>query len=78
MFIDYLINLLGTVYKVPGTIDPDKSFVDLEVDSLSLAELGAQLEDELGVEVAEEDLSSLTTVSELARLLESRGADIPA
>ncbi|WP_086770654.1 acyl carrier protein [Streptomyces bobili] len=78
MFIDYLINLLGTVYKVPGTIDPDRSFVDLEVDSLSLAELGAQLEDELGVEVAEEDLSSLTTVSELARLLESRGADIPA
>ncbi|GGW82967.1 MULTISPECIES: acyl carrier protein [Streptomyces] len=78
MFIDYLINLLGTVYKVPGTIDPDKSFVDLEVDSLSLAELGAQLEDELGVEVAEEDLGSLTTVSELARLLESRGADIPA
>jgi acyl carrier protein len=78
VFIDYLINLLGTVYKVPGTIDPDKSFVDLEVDSLSLAELGAQLEDELGVEVAEEDLSSLTTVSELARLLESRGADIPA
>jgi acyl carrier protein len=78
VFIDYLINLLGTVYKVPGTIDPDRSFVDLEVDSLSLAELGAQLEDELGVEVAEEDLSSLTTVSELARLLESRGADIPA
>lgn len=78
MFIDYLINLLGTVYKVPGTIDPDKSFVDLEVDSLSLAELGAQLEDELGVEVAEEDLGSLTTVSELARLLESCGADIPA
>jgi acyl carrier protein len=78
VFIDYRINLLGTVYKVPGTIDPDKSFVDLEVDSLSLAELGAQLEDELGVEVAEEDLSSLTTVSELARLLESRGADIPA
>ncbi|WP_217239268.1 acyl carrier protein [Streptomyces sp. AC555_RSS877] len=78
MFIEYLINLLGTVYKVPGTIDPDKSFVDLEVDSLSLAELGAHLEDELGVEVAEEELSSLTTVSELAKLLESRGADIPA
>ncbi|MGW8767438.1 acyl carrier protein [Streptomyces sp. NPDC055815] len=78
MFIEYLTNLLGAVYKVPGTIDPEKSFLELEVDSLSLAELGAQLADDLGIEVAEEDLSSTTTVAELAGLLESRGADIPA
>ncbi|WAX77127.1 acyl carrier protein [Streptomyces sp. KMM 9044] len=54
MFIEYLTNLLGNVYKVPGTIDPEKSFLDLKVDSLSLAELGAQLTDDLGIEVAEE------------------------
>ncbi|RLV70621.1 hypothetical protein STAN_6150 [Streptomyces sp. CBMAI 2042] len=77
VFAEYLTNLLGTMYKVPGTIDPDKSFLHLEVDSLSLAELGAQLSD-LGVEVAEEDLGSGTAVAELAAILESRGAGIPA
>ncbi|MEV0126715.1 acyl carrier protein [Streptomyces sp. NPDC050703] len=78
MFVNYLTTLLGTVYKVPGEIDPDKTFLELEVDSLSLAELGAHLEDELGVVVEEAELSNLTTVTELAGILQSRGADIPA
>ncbi|GAA5041111.1 acyl carrier protein [Streptomyces similanensis] len=78
MFVEYLTTLLSTVYKVPGVIDPDKSFTELEVDSLSLAELGAQLEDEFGIAVDEDELTGLTTVTELAGLLQSRGADIPA
>ncbi|MBD0423930.1 acyl carrier protein [Streptomyces sp. TRM S81-3] len=78
MFIAYLTTLLSTAYKVPGEIDPQKSFMELDVDSLSLAELGAHLEDELGVSVEEEELSAVTTVAELAELLEARGAVIPA
>ncbi|MEW2615876.1 acyl carrier protein [Streptomyces sp. NPDC047880] len=78
MFIDYLTTLLGTVYKVPGVIDPDKSFTELDVDSLSLAELGAHLEEELGVTVEEEELTGSTTVTELAGLLDARGAVVPA
>ncbi|MDH6217845.1 acyl carrier protein [Streptomyces pseudovenezuelae] len=78
MYVTYLTTILNTVYKVPGTIDPENSFMELGVDSLSLAELGAHLEDELGVTVDEEDLSAVTTVSGLAVLLESRGAVIPA
>ncbi|MFJ8335907.1 acyl carrier protein [Streptomyces sp. NPDC094437] len=78
MFIAYLTELLRTAYKVPGEIDPQRSFLELDVDSLSLAELGAQLEDELGVTVEEEELSAVTTVAQLAALLEARGAVVPA
>jgi acyl carrier protein len=78
VFIDYLTTLLGTVYKVPGVIDPAKSFAELEVDSLSLAELGAHLEEELGVTVDEEELTGSTTVTGLAGLLQARGAVVPA
>ncbi|MFJ4574924.1 acyl carrier protein [Streptomyces sp. NPDC098085] len=78
MFVDYLSTILGTAYKVPGTIEPTRSFQELEVDSLSLAELGAQLEEDLGVTIEEEDLTSETTVAELAELLETSGAVVPA
>ncbi|MZF85526.1 acyl carrier protein [Streptomyces sp. SID5643] len=78
MIADYLATILGTVYKVPGVIEPTMSFQQLELDSLSLAELGAQLEDDLGVTVEEEDLAPTTTVAELAELLEAQGAVVPA
>ncbi|MDX3310851.1 acyl carrier protein [Streptomyces sp. NPDC054884] len=78
MIADYLATILGTVYKVPGVIEPTMSFQDLEIDSLSLAELGAQLEDDLGVTVEEENLAPTTTVAELVELLEAQGAVVPA
>ncbi|MFC9132791.1 acyl carrier protein [Streptomyces sp. NPDC057099] len=78
MFVDYLSTILTTVHKVPGPVDPEKSFQELDVDSLSLAELGAQLEDEFEVTIDEEELTPSTTVAELAVLLESGGAVLPA
>lgn len=78
MFVDYLIDLLGRVYQVPGTITPTMSFQELEVDSLSLAELGAQLEEDFGVSIDEEQLTADTTVADLAGQLEASGAVLPA
>lgn len=78
MFDKYLIELLGRVYQVPGTIEPTMSFQELEVDSLSLAELGAQLEEDFGISIDEEKLTADTTVADLARLLEAGGAVLPA
>ncbi|ANP50429.1 acyl carrier protein [Streptomyces griseochromogenes] len=78
MFVPYLSDLLEKSYKVPAPIDPDKSFQELEVDSLSLAELGAHLEDELDVTIDEEELTPATTVTALAGLLEARGAVLTA
>ncbi|MFD4504886.1 acyl carrier protein [Streptomyces sp. NPDC058457] len=54
------------------------TFAELELDSLSLAELGAQLEDDLGVTVDEDNLTPRTTVADIAALLEAQGAVLPA
>ncbi|MFE5093333.1 acyl carrier protein [Streptomyces sp. NPDC056638] len=78
MFVDYLRTILSTVYRVSGTIEPTMTFEELALDSLSLAELGAQLEDDLGVTIDEESLSAETTVAEVAAILEAQGAVLPA
>lgn len=78
VFVAYLTDVLATTFKVPTPIDPTKSFQQLEVDSLSLAELGAQLEDEFGVTVEEEELEPATTVLQVAEFLEARGAVLSA
>lgn len=47
----------------PDDVQEDKSFVeDLHVDSLSLVEYTMDLEDALGIELPEEELSGLTTI----------------
>ena len=44
-------------------VQEDKSFVDdLKVDSLSLVEYTMELEDSLGVELPEEELTDLKTI----------------
>ena len=44
-------------------VQEDKSFVaDLEVDSLSLVEFTMELEDTLGVELPEEELTDVKTI----------------
>lgn len=54
------------------------TFEELELDSLAPAELGAQLEEDRGVTVDEENLTSTTTVADIAALLEVQGAVVPA
>jgi acyl carrier protein len=75
---DYLCTILSTTYQVSGSIEPTMTFEELELDSLALAELGAQLEDNLSVTVDEENLIATTTVADLAALLEAQGAVVPA
>ncbi|MEY9850025.1 acyl carrier protein [Streptacidiphilus sp. MAP5-3] len=75
---DYLCTILSTTYQVSGTIEPTMTCRELELDSLSLAELGAQLEEDLGVTVDEDNLTSTTTVADIAALLEAQGAVVPA
>ena len=44
-------------------VQEDKSFVeDLDVDSLSLVEYTMELEDAFGIELAEEELTGITTI----------------
>lgn len=47
----------------PDAVQEDKSFVaDLDVDSLSLVEYAMELEDALGIELAEDELSDIQTI----------------
>ncbi len=54
----------------PDDLQEDKSFVhDLEVDSLSLVEYTMDLEDALGIELPEEELTDLTTIGAFLDLI---------
>ena len=54
----------------PEDLQEDKSFVhDLDVDSLSLVEYTMDLEDALGIELPEEELSDLATIGAFLDLI---------
>jgi acyl carrier protein len=74
MMYDYLRNLLEETFRVNGEIEPEKSFDDLEVDSLTTAEICAALEDDLKVTIDDKDVTQQTTLAELVELLERNGA----
>ncbi|MBQ9162578.1 MAG: acyl carrier protein [Clostridia bacterium] len=54
----------------PDGISPDTSFMELGLDSLDIAELIMQIEDELGVTV--EVSPALNTIAKLAAHIESK------
>ncbi|MFE7115629.1 acyl carrier protein [Streptomyces sp. NPDC057654] len=61
----------------PARSTPEKSFVDdLDVDSLSIYEIGMTTQDRFGVEVPDEDMRGLRTVGDLVAYI--RGAGITA
>ncbi len=54
-------------------VQEDKSFVDdLQVDSLSLVEYTMELEDALGIELPEEELTDLKTIGEFLDVIMSK------
>ncbi|MFD8491832.1 acyl carrier protein [Amycolatopsis sp. NPDC059657] len=54
-------------------IKAEKYFADdLDIDSLGLVEIGATIEDDLGVEIPDEELAELTTVGAVTDFVESR------
>ncbi|MFI1524024.1 acyl carrier protein [Kitasatospora cineracea] len=73
----YLADLLSSTYQIPVPVDPTATFEELGLDSLSLAELGAHLQDRLGLELAEGEVSASTSVDSLADLLAGKGVEVP-
>ncbi len=65
--------------KVPGaeTAEMTTQWSELDVDSLDLVELVKALEDEYGIQIADEELKPIATVGDAVRLtlrLSSEGA----
>lgn len=74
---EYLVGQLATTFKVNQEMNPDQSFKELGLDSLTVAEIGAALQETLGVEVADEELTEATKLGALADLLKAKGAVVP-
>jgi len=75
MIFEKLVALIAEQFNVDvdsGTMDT--SFVDdLNADSVDLMDLSVALEEEFGIEeMADEDVSSIATVGDVVRFLQSR------
>jgi acyl carrier protein len=64
--------VVASVLRVPApSVEPTARLVDLaELDSLSLAEIAAALDEEFAVRVPGDDLTAVQTVAELAAVVE--------
>lgn len=71
MIFEKLAALLAEQFSVEAdSITMETTFEDLGADSLDIVELSMALEEEFGVEeLAEEDLSNISTVADLVRYL---------
>ena len=74
MIFEKIAALLAEQFSVDvDSITMDTSFEDLGADSLDIVELSMALEEEFGVEEMEEDdLSGVSTVSDLVRYLKGK------
>ena len=74
MIFERIAALLAEQFSVDvDSITMDTSFEDLGADSLDIVELSMALEEEFGVEEMEEDdLSGISTVSDLVRYLKGK------
>ena len=60
----------------PGQVQMDKSFQrDLAADSLDLVELIAAIEDKYDVELPDDELEKMKTISDLWQYLQQKGAE---
>ena len=62
----------------PDSIRDDTPFADLDVDSLMLLELVAIVEQHIGFELAEQDLSKFRTIADVRRYIDAIAAVQPA
>ena len=75
MIFEKLVALIAEQFNVDeDSITMETSFVDdLNADSVDLMDLSVALEEEFGIEeMADEDVSSIVTVGDVVRFLQSR------
>ncbi|MGH3793313.1 MAG: acyl carrier protein [Pseudonocardiaceae bacterium] len=68
-----LIELLVDTIKIPvGDIGPEATPDQIDLNSLTIVELSVALEEELGITITERELTEISTVGDIARLMEDR------
>jgi acyl carrier protein len=71
---DRVIEALASFGPDADSITPDKTFEELDIDSLDLVELAQIVEDDYGVVLKGEDMKELKTVGDAIDLISSRAA----
>lgn len=70
-----VIKTVVDIAEVPAeNVTPDKNFIDeLELDSLTIAEMVVALQEVFGVELPDEDMQYIATVRDVADYLQRHG-----
>ncbi|MCS0637590.1 acyl carrier protein [Streptomyces sp. LP05-1] len=70
---DRLVEIVTTVHDAPThRISPDITFAQLDVDSLTMVEIGMRIERDLGVHITDDELSEDLTLGATSTLIETR------
>lgn len=70
---DRLAAILRELHDAPAErLAPEATYADLAVDSLTMVEISLRLEHNLGIEVADDELTEDLTLAETVRLIDAK------
>lgn len=76
--LNRIAELITTRFSVPAEeYRADATFPELDLDSLALVEFGLVAEKEFGVHISENDVSATDTITEIAKIIESKAHATP-
>lgn len=74
---DSVVEVCATRFNIDrDKVQPDVSFEDLGLDSLSQIELATALQRRLGVQFTDDDLDEMSTVADVVAKLEEKGVAV--
>jgi acyl carrier protein len=77
-YTDVIIRLMTERFGIPADVQPDATFAELAFDSLALLALALAVEEELGLIIEQDELTTDHTVTTTAELLASKAEGLVA
>ena len=75
---EFLKGILVAKLKVAeDQVTPEATIEDIELDSLAMVELSLLIEQELGINISDDELSNAKTVDDITRLMSERSVATP-
>lgn len=74
---DVVADVISGRFNIPREkVQPEASFEDLDLDSLSQIELATTLKKKLGFELSDKEISDISLVREVIEALERKGVSV--
>jgi acyl carrier protein len=74
---DVVADVISGRFNIPREkVQPEASFEDLDLDSLSQIELATALKKQLGFEISDKEISEISLVREVVEALEMKGVNV--